>query len=70
MEKEIRTEISDRMTDLNGWTLVGYYASYQIYADGDKRHVIDPTTGRLVCEYRIANNNTVPSANVKSTTKR
>jgi len=59
------------MTDLNGWTLVGHYTSYQIYANGDKRRIIEPTTGRLVCEYRIANSNTVPSTNVKSaTTKR
>jgi len=54
------------MTDLNGWTLAGYYASCQIYANGDKRRLIEPTTGRLICEYRIINSNTVPSTNVKN----
>ena len=64
----MRTEIGDGMTELDGWTFVGYYASCQIYANGDKRRLIDPKTGWLICEYRIANSNTVPSANVKSAT--
>lgn len=50
---EPNTGTGDNRTDLSGWKRVGEYASYIIYAKGNKRRLVEQKTGKFVLEYVI-----------------